>query len=71
MIDIKSDMIRVAEIFNFLLDMKKGDIVSVYADLDGICRKGYTKCFEGRKYFVGNGVALLSRSEIFKESQSR
>ena len=51
--------------------MNKGDIVSVYADLDGICRKGYTKCFEGRKYFVGNGVALLSRSEIFKESQSR
>ena len=51
--------------------MKKGDLVSVYADLDGICRKGYTKCFEGRKYFVGNGVALLGRSEVFKESQPR
>lgn len=45
--------------------MKKGDIVSVYSDIDGQCRRGLIKPFVGRKLFVGNGRAEMSRIEIF------
>ncbi len=48
--------------------MKKGDMVSVYTDLDAKCRKGFTKPYLGRKHFVGNGKAAISRAELFKES---
>ena len=45
--------------------MKRGDIVSVYSDIDGQCRRGLTKKFEGKKIFVGNGRAEMARNEIF------
>ncbi|XP_028390972.1 putative methyltransferase NSUN6 [Dendronephthya gigantea] len=47
------------------IGMKRGDVVSVYSDVDGQCRKGLTKKFGGRKIFVGNGRAELARNEIF------
>ncbi|KAK3743413.1 hypothetical protein QZH41_011525, partial [Actinostola sp. cb2023] len=45
--------------------MQQGDTVSVYADLDNKCRKGLTKPYLGKKLFIGNGYAMLSRSDIF------
>lgn len=45
--------------------MDYGNKVSVYADVEGKCRKGLTKPFQQPKLFVGNGVAEMSRSELF------
>ncbi|XP_075560828.1 tRNA (cytosine(72)-C(5))-methyltransferase NSUN6 isoform X4 [Pelecanus crispus] len=47
--------------------MKAGDLVSVYSDIEGKCKKG-AKEFEGVKVFLGNGISKLSRSEIFSSS---
>uniref|UniRef100_UPI00398F701A tRNA (cytosine(72)-C(5))-methyltransferase NSUN6 n=1 Tax=Pristiophorus japonicus TaxID=55135 RepID=UPI00398F701A len=44
--------------------MKAGDVVSVYSDICGKCKRG-AKEFMGTKAFVGNGIAELSRNEIF------
>ena len=43
--------------------------VSVFADVDSKCLRGFAKKFEaGRKIFVGNGVLALPREELFKGS---
>ncbi|KAM6977349.1 tRNA (cytosine(72)-C(5))-methyltransferase NSUN6 [Aplochiton taeniatus] len=44
--------------------MKPGDVVSVFSDLEGKCTRG-AKDFEGKKVFLGNGVAEIDRSSIF------
>ncbi|XP_037366583.1 tRNA (cytosine(72)-C(5))-methyltransferase NSUN6 isoform X2 [Talpa occidentalis] len=44
--------------------MKAGDVISVYSDVKGKCKKG-AKEFDGTKVFLGNGVSELSRKEIF------
>ncbi|KAI5104101.1 putative methyltransferase NSUN6 isoform X1 [Silurus meridionalis] len=44
--------------------MKAGDIVSVFSDVEGRCTRG-TKDFQGNKVFVGNGVCVMNRSDIF------
>ncbi|NXX48059.1 NOP2 methyltransferase, partial [Tricholaema leucomelas] len=44
--------------------MKAGDLVSVYSDIEGKCKRG-AKEFEGVKVFLGNGISEVSRSEIF------
>ncbi|XP_019127153.2 putative methyltransferase NSUN6 isoform X1 [Larimichthys crocea] len=44
--------------------MKAGDVVSVFSDLEGRCTRGATS-FEGKRVFVGNGVAQMDRSRIF------
>ena len=41
--------------------------MSVYVDLDGKCRKGLTKPFDGAKIHVGNGIARVSRYQLFVE----
>ncbi|EDV22957.1 uncharacterized protein TRIADDRAFT_28123, partial [Trichoplax adhaerens] len=43
-----------------------GDTVSVYADIHDICRDGTTAKFTEEKLFVGNGIAKISRRELFK-----
>ena len=48
----------------------RGDVVSVYADLEGKCRRGLTKPYDGQKVFVGNGVAVLDRKDIFCSQQN-
>ncbi|XP_006812001.1 tRNA (cytosine(72)-C(5))-methyltransferase NSUN6-like, partial [Saccoglossus kowalevskii] len=48
--------------------MQSGDHVSVYADTDSLCRKGSIKKYDGIKVYVGNGVAQVSRSDIFTEN---
>lgn len=44
--------------------MKAGDLISVYSDIKGKCKKG-AKEFDGTKVFLGNGISELSRKEIF------
>lgn len=44
--------------------MKAGDVVSVFSDLEGRCTRGATS-FQGKRAFVGNGVARMDRSSIF------
>ncbi|XP_023561212.1 putative methyltransferase NSUN6 isoform X1 [Octodon degus] len=44
--------------------MKAGDIVSVYSDIKGKCKKG-SREFDGTKVFLGNGISAVSRKEIF------
>ncbi|XP_006271497.1 tRNA (cytosine(72)-C(5))-methyltransferase NSUN6 [Alligator mississippiensis] len=47
--------------------MKAGDMVSVYSDIEGKCKRG-AKEFLGTKVFLGNGISELSRNEIFSPS---
>lgn len=44
--------------------MKAGDVVSVFSDLEGKCTRG-AMSFQGKKAFVGNGVAQIDRSSVF------
>ncbi|XP_050000717.1 tRNA (cytosine(72)-C(5))-methyltransferase NSUN6 isoform X3 [Alexandromys fortis] len=44
--------------------MKAGDVISVYSDIEGKCKKG-AKEFDGTKVFLGNGISELSRKDIF------
>ena len=48
----------------------RGDVVSVYCDLENKCRKGLIKPFDGQKVFLGNGIAVLARKEIFCSEQN-
>ncbi|XP_042885863.1 tRNA (cytosine(72)-C(5))-methyltransferase NSUN6-like isoform X2 [Penaeus japonicus] len=41
-----------------------GETVAVYVDLDDKCLRG-SKGFNGRKMFIGNGIALQARKDIF------
>ncbi|XP_076617132.1 tRNA (cytosine(72)-C(5))-methyltransferase NSUN6 isoform X1 [Chaetodon auriga] len=44
--------------------MKAGDVVSVFSDMEGKCTRGATS-FQGKRTFLGNGVAQIDRSSIF------
>ncbi|XP_075408573.1 tRNA (cytosine(72)-C(5))-methyltransferase NSUN6 isoform X2 [Tenrec ecaudatus] len=44
--------------------MKAGDVVSVYSDIKGKCKRG-AKEFDGPKVFLGNGISDFSRSDLF------
>ncbi|KAI8909961.1 S-adenosyl-L-methionine-dependent methyltransferase [Powellomyces hirtus] len=48
--------------------MRKGDRVAVYVDLDGACLRGQSREYTGRKTFVGNGIALMGREDLYKGS---
>ena len=51
-------------------DMSQGDMVSVYADVDGSCKKGFVQNFEGASVFVGNGIAEIGRRDLFCTGES-
>lgn len=51
-------------VMRLFVDMKAGDLVSVFSDLEGRCTRGAFS-FQGKKVFVGNGVAEKDRSSIF------
>lgn len=44
-----------------------GDLVSIYADLEGGCSKGSKKAYTGNKFFIGNGICTVDRSQVFGE----
>ena len=48
-----------------------GDKVSVFGDLLGQCKRGWNKEYEGKKYFVGNGLLLQNRQDLFKVGSPR
>lgn len=47
--------------------VSSGDLVSIYADLEGNCSKGSKKVYTGCKIFVGNGICTVDRSQVFGE----
>ncbi|XP_005094968.1 tRNA (cytosine(72)-C(5))-methyltransferase NSUN6 [Aplysia californica] len=49
-------------------NLRAGDTVSVFSDLDGKCLKGFAGKYPGRKFHVGNGVAQVARSDLFNAS---
>ncbi|XP_012516349.1 PREDICTED: putative methyltransferase NSUN6 [Propithecus coquereli] len=70
---VNTNLTSVQHVKNLLLDelqkagsavMKSGDVISVYSDIKGKCKKG-AKEFDGTKVFLGNGISELSRKEIF------
>ena len=46
-------------------DLTPGDCVSVFADVEGKCKRGLVVEYEGRTLFVGNGHVKLSRQDLF------
>jgi hypothetical protein len=52
-------------LLNCFVDMKAGDRVSVYADVNGKCLRGLVKPFDGETLFVGNGIVQYSREDIY------
>ncbi|XP_054847441.1 tRNA (cytosine(72)-C(5))-methyltransferase NSUN6 isoform X2 [Eublepharis macularius] len=47
--------------------MKAGDVVSVYSDIEGKCKRG-AKEFLGTKVFLGNGISEVRRNDIFNSN---
>ncbi|XP_022665313.1 putative methyltransferase NSUN6 [Varroa jacobsoni] len=47
-------------------NLQKGDMVAVYVDVDNKCCKGDKRHYQGEKVFIGNGMARVSRDDIFK-----
>ena len=45
--------------------LKPGDEVTVYADLDRKCLKGWTKKFTHPKMMIATGKSMVSRNELF------
>lgn len=45
-----------------------GELVAVYVDLDEKCLRG-SKGFDGRKMFIGNGIAVQARKELFNKGK--
>ena len=52
----------------FFSAIMKGDSVSVYADLGRKCRRGFVKTFTEPKMFVGNGISIYSRQQLFESN---
>lgn len=50
--------------------LRAGDTVSVYADLDGKCLKGWAAHYDGRKLLVGNGISQVSRNNLFNSDSN-
>ena len=51
--------------FIIIPDLTPGDCVSVFADMEGKCKRGLLVEYEGRTLFVGNGHVKLSRQDLF------
>ena len=50
------------------LGLSRGDQVLVYADIEGKCRRGLAVSFNEKRVFVGVGVTVLNREELFGSS---
>merc|ERR1719239_477554 len=48
--------------------LKVGDLVSVYSDIDPKCLKGSSGVYQGNKIHVGNGIAQVSRADLFNST---
>ncbi|KAI4460384.1 hypothetical protein MML48_5g00014518 [Holotrichia oblita] len=67
-------VLRGAHIFapgvmGMLTGITLNDKVSIYADLENNCRKGFQKAFNSdKKLFIGNGIVKMTRSDLFGEN---
>ncbi|KAK9694225.1 16S rRNA methyltransferase RsmB/F [Popillia japonica] len=74
-IDVRcaESVLRGAQIFapgimGMLSGITRNDKVSIYADLENKCRKGFPKVFNSeKKLFIGNGIVKMTRSDLFGE----
>lgn len=55
-------------ILNAIFLVFPGDLISIYADLDGNCSKGFKRVYEGAKMFIGNGICQVQRSDVFSDT---
>lgn len=53
-------------VFAISRGVKAGQRVSVWADLEGKCRRGQTTPYIGRRCHVGNGISRVDRREFFQ-----
>ena len=67
---LRGSEIFVQGILGAPVSLKRGDFVSVYADLDGCCLRGQTRPTQGKKLFLGNGEAAINREELFRNSKN-
>lgn len=51
------------------IDIEAGQMVSVFGDTHGKCKRGLIKPFEGDKVFVGNGQMRMSRKDLFATTE--
>ena len=61
----------VLSVWLFTSGVTKGQVVSVFADVDGSCRKGLVVPYEGKTVFVGNGLLVQDRGDWFRENPSK
>ena len=81
-IDLKcaQAILRGADLFvpgivGLSFDVRKGDLISIFADLNGKCLKGsdaygYFKSNSNGLLLVANGWSEYSRDEIFKNTET-
>ncbi|XP_071446036.1 tRNA (cytosine(72)-C(5))-methyltransferase NSUN6 [Hetaerina americana] len=48
--------------------VKKGDEINILADLQAGCRKGLKKDYKGKIVFIGKGIALMTRGDLFMQN---
>lgn len=58
----------MTSLYIYILGVKVGDEVNIFADMDGKCLKG-AKEYAGTLRFLGVGVAKFTRSELFSASK--
>lgn len=64
----------IVGIVGLSFDVKQGDLISIFADLNGKCLKGsdaneYFKLNSNSLLIIANGWSEYSRDEIFKETK--
>lgn len=47
------------------LDLRPGDQVAVFCDIEAKCLQGWSKPYSGQKVFVGNGVSQVRRKDLY------
>nr|CAI5843796.1 unnamed protein product [Callosobruchus analis] len=76
-VDCASAVLRGAHIYGpGILGMfsgcQIGDFVSIYADINKKCKRGFQKLYEDDgKLFIGNGVVRMQRYQLFSENAAQ
>ncbi|XP_053609521.1 tRNA (cytosine(72)-C(5))-methyltransferase NSUN6 [Plodia interpunctella] len=45
---------------------QKGDIVDIYGDITGQCKRGLKVGYDGKKQYVGTGILKMTRNDLFE-----
>ncbi|XP_015787895.1 putative methyltransferase NSUN6 [Tetranychus urticae] len=65
---LRGSEIYVGGIIGATADLRKLDKVAVYVDIEGKCLKGWKRPYKGAKVFIGNGISLYNRRDIFNDN---